>query len=245
MPPKKTHQEFINESISINGNKYDYSLVEYINSHIKVKIICPQHGMFKQTPYHHINGHGCIKCKGDQQSINQRQKGKDTFKTKANIIHEYKYDYSLVEYESSRKKIIIKCSTHGEFKQTPFDHLQGSGCSKCNTSKGELKIEHWLISNKINYVSQKRFTNCKNKLPLPFDFYIPKLNICIEFDGQQHFIQNQHWGGIRTLESTQKNDGIKTNYCDNNNIKLIRIPYSEFKNINSILENEIKSSVPV
>ena len=87
------------------------------------------------------------------------------------------------------------------------------------------------------YIKQYKFNDCKNKQPLPFDFYIKSKNICIEYDGEQHFIVKKHWGGINSLEYIKQNDNIKTKYCEDNNIKLIRIKYNEniVKKLNKLL----------
>ena len=83
---------------------------------------------------------------------------------------------------------------------------------------------------------KKRFNDCKDKKPLPFDFYLPEYNICIEFDGQHHY---RDIFGISKLENTQSHDNIKNLYCYNNDIKIIRIPFWEGSNIADILSKEI------
>lgn len=117
-----------------------------------------------------------------------------------------------------------------------------SRCPKCTgkMSHIEYKVEQWLKENNIDFEKQKRFNGCKGKKKLlPFDFYIPSVNMCIEVDGQQHF------KGCHTLfdvDKTAETDNIKTNYCKNNNIKLLRIPYYQFDKDNTyktILSNNI------
>lgn len=112
------------------------------------------------------------------------------------------------------------------------------GCYKF--SKGEMQISKYLKNNKIEFEAQKRFVDCKDIRTLPFDFYLPKYNICIEYDGRQHFepvgFTNKNVKEISfQFETTCNHDLIKTQYCEDNNIKLIRIPYTEFKNIDEIL----------
>ena len=84
--------KFINKVKLIHGDRYDYSNVEYIKSDIKVKIICPLHGEFEQSPNHHLRGSGCKKCANEKQSNNN-----EDFINKSLLIHEGKYDYSLVK----------------------------------------------------------------------------------------------------------------------------------------------------
>jgi very-short-patch-repair endonuclease len=88
-------------------------------------------------------------------------------------------------------------------------------------------------------MSKKRFNECRNVRELPFDFYLPKLNICIEYDGLQHFSPIDKWGGDDRFSNIKTSDNIKNNFCIQNNIKIIRIPYTEYDNIDNILKDEI------
>ena len=123
-------EKFIIDAKNIHDNKYDYSLVDYVKSSIKIKIICPIHGEFEQKPTHHLSGNGCHKCAGDKTKI-LKQSNTEEFIIKADKIHENNYDYSLVNYKNAHTKIKIICPEHGEFEQQPNNHLSGHGCSKC------------------------------------------------------------------------------------------------------------------
>lgn len=220
---RKTTAEFIDEAKNIHGDKYDYSLAQYHNAKTKVKIICPVHGVFEQQPDKHINGKsGCGKCHLENSRMDH-----DDFIKQVNIIHNNKYDYSQTKYVTSRTEIKIICPTHGEFKTKPNWHLNGRGCPICNTSKGEIKINKYLSENGLDFIQQHKFDDCVNKNKLPFDFYLPKLNLLIEFDGKQHFEPIEFFGGLKHLKETQHNDRIKNKYCEDKNIKLIRIRYDE------------------
>ena len=105
--------------------------------------------------------------------------------------------------------------------------MNGEGCWKCKESKGEKIIGKFLINNHIKYERQYKFNNCRNIIPLSFDFYLSNYNTCVEFDGIQHFKSIEYWGGIKNLNYIKKCDKIKNDYCKNNNIKLIRIRYNE------------------
>ena len=134
----------------------------------------------------------------------------------------------MVEYKTNNKKVKIICKDHGIFEQTPTLHYSGFGCSICNSSsKGELKIFKYLKNYKINFENQYSFKNCRNILPLPFDFYLPDHNLCIEYDGIQHFKPIIQFGGDIEFKKVQLRDKIKTKYCNDNNIKLLRIKYNE------------------
>lgn len=217
-----TTKNFIKRAKSVHNDVYDYSFVKYIDSKTPVKIICEKHGVFKQIPNNHLNGHRCSYC-----YPRKKRKDSEKFIQDANIIHNDNYDYSLVNYVGSKIKIKIKCKKHGVFEQTPNSHLQGQGCPKCSESKGEKQIRNFLNENGINYVQEKTFNNCKNERNLKFDFYLFEKNILIEFDGIQHFKPKECFGGIIGYQKTKENDAIKNNFVKENNIKLIRIRYSE------------------
>jgi hypothetical protein len=118
----------------------------------------------------------------------------------------------------------IICKKHGVFNQPPIEHLNGRGCPICKTSKGELVIKKWLDGNDIEYYHQHKFSDCKNKLPLPFDFYLPNDNTCIEYNGRQHY--EPIWGE-KDLGRVNLTDNIKKSYCEKNKIKLITIRYDD------------------
>jgi hypothetical protein len=210
--------EFIERSKKIHGDKYDYSLVEYVNNYTKIKIICPKHGVFEQKPGNHLISRGCTSC------------GKmdfEKFKIRCKEIHNDKYDYSLVNYIDYHTKVKIICPKHGIFDQSPIDHWGQRGCPICNESKGEQLISKILSDRNICFERQKKFPTCKNKKNLPFDFYLPEKNICIEYNGEQHYKPNQHFGGIKTFENIQMNDNIKINFCKFNKIELLIIKFDE------------------
>ena len=123
-----TQDEVIRRFHKVHDDKYDYSLVEYVNYDTKVKIICPIHGVFEMTPSNHIRGQGCPKCKGihltTKEIINEFHK-----------IHGDKYDYSKTVYNKMHEKITVICPEHGEFQITPSKHRIGQGCPKCGTLK--------------------------------------------------------------------------------------------------------------
>jgi len=169
-----------------------------------------------------------------------RKKTAEEFIIEAIKVHGNKYDYSKVNYKGALKKIEIICKKHGSFLQTPNKHLLDRGCPICNSSKGELQIRKFLDKNQIKYIHQKKFNECKNIKPLPFDFYLSEYNTCIEFDGKQHFEPIENWGGESNLMEIQKRDKIKTNYCKKNNINLIRIKFYEKNKIEDLLVTNLQ-----
>ena len=130
---------FIEKAIKIHGNKYDYSLVEYIHSKLEIKIICNIHGEFLQIPDKHINSkQGCMKCAGHYKLT------VDTFIEKSNIKHGNRYDYSKINYKNCDTKVQIICKKHGEFLQTPYNHYNGANCPNCIVSNYSQKSILWL-----------------------------------------------------------------------------------------------------
>jgi very-short-patch-repair endonuclease len=199
----------------------------------------------------------------NREKRNKRLTTKDFIK-KAEIVHGDSFDYSKSVYVNMSTKITIICKKHNiEFTQTPINHLHASiGCSMCNKnikskikrekfikkvnkksmmicSTGEKLIEHWLNKNFIEYEKQKTFAECKNQRKLRYDFYLPKQDILIEYDGRQHFKPIECFGGKNEFVSTQINDKIKTEYAINNGYMLLRIPYTERKNLSEVLKNNI------
>lgn len=230
-----TQEEFIRRAKEKHNYIYEYLLVNYINSLTKIKIICKKHGVFEQKPNNHLLGQGCSKCAKENKFLTTLE-----FIKKAKCIHGNKYNYSLVDYKHNNIKIKIICSAHGVFEQKPCVHLNGRGCSQCKTkSTGELFISDWLCQNNISYETQKSFINCRNILPLRYDFYLPKEELLIEYDGEPHFKEIKYLGGKRGFELRQTNDKIKTKYARDNNIRLLRISYTERKNLSNILKNNL------
>lgn len=150
---------------------------------------------------------------------------------------------------SSAKKIYWVClgCGYGENKEwfvSPNDRTgKECSCPKCSSSKGEKKIETFLRTNNIDYVFQKKFSDCRNLLALPFDFGIPLKNkkwLLIEYQGKQHFQPIGFFGGKKQFALQRRLDKIKENYCKDNNISLLTIPYWKFNEIENILSEIFK-----
>lgn len=127
---KLSIEKFIEKSKTIHNNKYDYTLVTYANQKFTVIIICPFHGKFNQLKTNHSSGSGCRLC-GIASSSKAQITTSDEFIAKAKLIHGELYEYSKIDYKLSSKKVIIICEIHGEFEQTPNNHLKGLGCKNC------------------------------------------------------------------------------------------------------------------
>lgn len=154
-----------------------------------------------------------------------------------------KEGYSIItskeEYENGNTEIVIECPHKHKYITTMHNFISGIRCPYCNISKGETKIESILLNFNIEYEFQYRFENCKYNRLLPFDFYITSLNVAIEYDGKQHYKLDCFNMTLLDLMNLKRRDNIKTQYCKNNNIKLIRIPYWDYNKIEEILIKEL------
>ena len=218
----KPQEQFIEEAIKLFPN-YNYSLVDYKNNKTKVKIICPVHGEFEITPSSILSSSGCPVCYKEKCSKSQEQFVQEI----SNIFPEY--DFSKTVYANDKTKVKIICPIHGEFEATPSNLLQGRGCPKCCSSKGEKKVRAILKKEKILFKEQYKIPDCKDKVPLPFDFAIfnssNELIGLIEFQGEQHFKPIKRFGGEERFIKQQKRDTIKREYCKNKRIPLLEIFY--------------------
>lgn len=165
---KLTITKFIERSRQIHNDKYDYSNVDYIGANIKIKIICPLHGIFLQTPSKHINNErGCQKCGGTQKLTNEE------FLKNAKKVHQNKYNYNLAKYVSAHTLIKITCKIHGEFSQSYAKHVNlKQGCPKCS-GQGIWCYEYFVQKakethgNKYLYEFQKDLiTGCEVSIPI-------------------------------------------------------------------------------
>lgn len=156
----KPNDDFARKAKKVHGDKYRYYAVEYKNLTTLVKIACGDHGFFEVTPDEHLNGKGCPVC--------DKRKREDEFRNTANLIHDNKYSYRSTNYVNPSSKVIIHCSKHGDFLQTPRNHLNGKGCPKC--ASGELTTEDFIelaykAHDNENYTYDRAvYTGTHNKL---------------------------------------------------------------------------------
>ena len=215
---------------------YGYKLLstEYKNLHSEIEILCDKHGVYKTTfQLFKMSKYKCPKCadehKGEYHKLN--------YEYIKEYIESLRYKLLSTEYINARTNILVQCPNgHNPYFVT-FDRFRrGDRCPYCNESKGEKEIREKLNKYNINFKPQHRFDNCKWYKTLPFDFYLPQYNICIEYDGEFHYKMIM---GYDEFINQKIRDTIKTVYCKENNIKLIRIPYWEFNNIENILIKEL------
>lgn len=206
-----------------NGENLDYSKVNYVNMHTKVCIIDPIYGEYWQEPCVHLKG-----CGHPKRKIKKNNLTTEEFIEKAKKVHGDEYDYSKVKYENYRKKIIITCKKHGDFIQSPENHLYGKGCPKCGNhfSKYEDEI--------ISIIPYKCIKNERQILDgKELDIYIPEKNIGIEFNGLK-------WHSDWFAGKGPNYHIEKTNGCNKKGIGLIQIFEDEYVSNKTIVESKIK-----
>ena len=198
---KYTTEEYIQKAKEVHGDKYDYSKTEYINARTKVCIVCPEHGEFWSTPNVLLNGHSCPKCSQPHTKSN-----KEEFIAKAREVHGNKYDYSNVEYIDSKTLICIICPEHGEFWQTPNNHLRGAGCPTCARFKTRIYKFNLLQEFKDEYAFRAFLENNDS-----FILYNILMNIepkyePIKKDIEKVLLNSSESDPIQALEDKYKSD---------------------------------------
>lgn len=221
-----TKETFIERANNKHLNFYNYDNIEYesISSYV-YKIYCPEHkGYFNTLANNHIKGYKCNVCHQIEPKTTEQ------FILEASKIHGDKYDYSLVKYVNNCTNVEIVCKMHGSFNQIPTSHINCSSVCPCCTkgkSTGELALIEFFQSENILFEQQKTFKDCRNVNLLRFDFFLPAYNLCIEYDGKQHFEIVEFFGGEDGFKRRQLNDNIKNQFCKDNNINLLRISYKD------------------
>lgn len=198
-----------------------YSDSKYVNNRTKINISCIKHGNYWQTPSNHLSGKGCRKCAVEKRA-KKRSRSIEDFTTIASSVHNGKYSYDKTVYVRSHSKIIITCPIHGNFKQTPANHLKNNGCPRCRDSRGECILSTILDTYKIKYIREYKITPFKYK----YDFYLPEYNIYIEYHGIQHYKKVPVFGGEPEFKKCIKRDKIKIELIKRSSGLLIIIKYT-------------------
>lgn len=232
----KSNQQFVEELHEVNPNITPLEL--YTGSQNKILCQCSicQH-RWSAAPDKLLSGRGCPKCANE----NRRKSKAFTREEFIARLNQANPDIVLLgAYVNANTKTTFQCNHCGHIWNTyPFPLLRGVGCPHCRKSKGEEKIYNYCVNHNINVRTQVTFDNCQYQRALRFDFYLPDLNYCIEYDGKQHFEAIDLFGGENGLRKTQARDQIKDQYCEEHNINLLRIPYTEYDNIDDILNKTI------
>lgn len=181
---------------------------------------CKNNHIYKQDRRNFLANKKCKECYLQSKILTKSE----IIKNIRNIHGNY-YKYNFNNFKNIHSKIEIKCKKEHIFYQKISNHLQGKGCPICKESNGERKIALFLENNNIEFIRQKKFNDCFFKEKLSFDFYLPNIDIAIEYDGIQHFKPVKIFGGEKEFQKNKIRDKIKNEYCIKNNIHLIRISY--------------------
>ena len=226
-------EEFIRRSKEKFGeDRFDYSKVNYINNHTPIKLRCIRCGKwFEQMPTEHIYGTGyCPDCAMEVCGIVKRKSNEDFIAELIEVFGEDVFDFSETKYIDSQHPVIVKDKATGiTYKRYPSDLLSGKD-PRCKDSRGELYIREWLLKNNICFDSEvlQRGIFEENKLGVYIDF-ITESNIWIEYNGIQHYKfynGSFHNATIEIFERQLRRDQAILDYCTENNIKLLVIPYT-------------------
>ncbi len=230
--------------------KFYYSNVEYTTNDKKVILTCIDcDNQFEQTPREHLQStkmRGCPNCGVKERGLSKTKNRSKTIIEDIIKVHNNDIRLDLFSYTGMRNKTLFSCninSEHGYWEATPNNIVKGKGCPLCKTSKGEIKVSKFLKENGIEYIRQKTFNDCKLNQLLYFDFYLPGYNTCIEYDGRQHFEPVKIFGGENGFLKTQERDKIKNEFCKERRINLLRIPYTQFNEIEDLISNSIKQKM--
>ncbi len=233
----KSMDEFLNELKIKNKTAFESLefIEEYKNSNAAI-LAKDKFGLINVFPSTVLNGGmPTIQCAVDKTNY-----VKNKIYDKRGSV----YDLSKFTFGNTMDdKSIAVCEKHGEFTISPYDLMRYVGCPMCNMSVGEEKILMFLKLNNIIHEPQYRFKECKSIKPLPFDFYIPQHNLCIEFQGIQHYQVVDAFDGEVGFEKRKVNDNIKREFCKHNSIELLEIKYTEIKNIEEILKNKLSNQI--
>jgi len=218
----KDTPEFIKDARSVHGDKYDYSEVNYKNCTTKVTIICKEHGVFKQMPYSHLDGHGCSSCAIIIRSNNNR-KTLEEFIENARSVHGDKYDYSKVDYIDTATNVTIICKIHGEFEQAPNNHfIQKQGCPICgvitSSNKTRKSTEKYIKDAKLVHGDRYDYSEVNYKSSHT------KITIICKIHGEFEQDAGNHLGGANCYEcslitNSEKRKRTLEEFIDRSNIE--------------------------
>ncbi len=233
------------------GDRFDLSKLNFTDYKHKVTLICKEHGEFSITLSNLFKktSEGCRRC-GIEKRTKLRALKLDDFKKRALELHNGKYVYSKVEYKNNRTKVCIICPIHGEFWQTPDNHLnkiRPQGCPKCKSSNLERSIIKFLTDKNIKHIHQcgkKEFDWLKKQR---LDFYLPEHKIAIECQGEQHFI-GSNFGSKRITDEESLNiiknrDIKKKKLCEEHGIKLLYFSNKQYEDNVITDENKLLEEI--
>ena len=234
-----TPKEFLEKFLKI-GNSNIELLEDYFNADTNILCKCKLCGKeWKKSPYDILNGSGCGDCFRKQSGIDRR-KSHNKFILEMKMINP---DVEILgTYITCKDNIETKCLLCGNiWNSLPSNLLRGSGCPKCVSSFGEIKVKEFLDKYNVNYRTRKTYEDLlgiHNGL-LSYDFYLPKYNLLIEVQGEQHESPQELFGGEFAFKKQQEHDKRKREYAQFHDIDLLEIWYYDIDNIDQILKEKL------
>lgn len=239
----RAHRYF--EELCTVCHKNNYTLIteetQYTDINMKIDFECRKHGLQSMSLYNLLHGHQCPRCSYESRG----EKSRNDIDYIEQVINSFNGNRLLNKEEyigANTRNLKVLCGRCGchvfTVSFSDYTNVKVQQCRSCSSAEsvGERLISECLCRMNIKFEREKRFADCKDKTYLPFDFYIPYYRLAIEFDGQHHF--KNIWGEDH-LRTTKRHDRIKDEYCAQNNIYLLRIPYWEGHNIDEILQDTI------
>lgn len=233
-----SHQEFIGRVYKINPQIQILSIYQGGAKPITFCCDCGKTYTFSQARAL-LMGQRCGYCKIRRVKESQL---KSNEKFIEELAHKCPSIEPLESYKGSHYKIKYRCRNCGfEHQASPTNLLSNFGCPNCSSSKGEAAIREFLLKYGVVYEAEKSFEDCRDQLPLRFDFYIPEIRLLIEYQGEQHYKERFDWAvalsGTEAASFTtlQKHDNIKRQYCRDKGYEELKIKYTDLKNIEEIL----------
>lgn len=226
----------VQQSIEMAEAYQEFKILDYYKEHrsYKIELKCLKCGLeFDRYTQHFLQSpHMCPKCRPKmiKQTITL-----DEAQKRIDVVYGKNY-LTLLEYKGNNVQVALRCEKClNTFQSVPVSLWRNrvKGCPFCEktTSLGECRVERFLRMNNIQFRTQERFLECRDKLCLPFDFYLPQYNICIEFQGEQHYDSTS----LLWSEQLIAHDNIKKDFCKKNGIVLIEIPWYDIDKIDSYL----------
>lgn len=214
--------------------KYKLLSTEYKNKKTKLEFECPNNhkGTISFDSFYYANSI-CVECAGSK---------KHTIDSIKKILKKDNFELISTEYKDNKEKLQMKCNNGHLINLRLNDFITGYRCKFCVETIGEKKISYYLKNCKhnIKFDTEYKFNDCKNIKCLPFDFFVNK-HFLIEYDGEQHFKSINFFGGEEGYKLRQINDKIKTQYCIDKKIPLLRISFKQIEDIPSIIETFIEN----
>ena len=231
---KRHSMDYIKERIRERGAEYVSGSYENRKSRLRIRCFCGAE--FERTVDSLLRSDRlvCPECLGDWRSESQAA---DIVSVRNELA---KHGATLLTntYKNAHQKLSIQCSCGNKFT-TSYNQFVSHNKTRCRActrreSSGELMVRSWLELNDIPFEQEKRFPDCGGKRPYPFDFYLPKQKMCIEYDGEQHSVERSYYHSSYTHE----HDVVKDQYCKDNGLTMLRIDYTE-KDVDKILAMSI------